>query len=1044
METKLQENLEDRNGNYILPFFWQHGESKELLTEGVDRIFESGIRALCVESRPHPDFLGDQWWSDLRTIIDRAKSHSMQVWVLDDAHFPSGYCNGRIASDSPYRKVYLTHYGIDVAGPRHGCSFLVDLKAGEKLIGVLIGRRNPDRPHELSEVADLSANVESGKVYAEIPGGLWTIIVIKTTFEGTGRKNYINTIDRDAVGFFIHEVYEAHYQHFGDEFGRTFAGFFSDEPEIGNCGGEYGFQSVIGQPEMNLPWCKEAEDQLRKLWHKDFSRNILSLWEDIQDETDCSEKAEENSQPTLAISPIHRKEFMDVISRLYSTNFCCQIGDWCRAHGVQYIGHVIEDNGTHTHLGLGTGHYFRALKGQDMAGIDVVLQQLRPEMDSFRFRGIGGNMGYDGTFFHYVLANLGTSLASLDRLKQGRTMCEIFGAYGWSEGLKMMKWLLNHMLVNGVNWFVPHAFTMKDFPDPDCPPHFYARGMNPQFPYFRSLMQYTNRVCHLLQGTRKAAHLAVFYPAEQEWMGGEYTRLEDICELLTRNQIDFLIVPEDSLAEWTRSIRSSVSRASSDLHQETATALQSGVLEDQRSDVLTVQQSDVLTDPRSDVLAALRSGISGDQRSDVLADSRSDVPANPQSDKSMNPLYAVTDLIVPGSTYISGETASILSDAAESGMKIWWVGKMPQVVYPDENSRPLDHCIRAYRLMTWTDFFTSLQGDSFRDITLENSENWLRYGHFADEKADYYLFFNESDLQWIRTNVCWNEDLPAENTPPCGKQEQFMGQSVQWARRQNVQQSMKQAELQSMQQSIKRNEQQPMQHSVQQTVQRPVRKKTFYYDAWKNTLEACFFRDDRTLALHLAPGEMKIACRMKAEIPEEWETIISDSMQRQRAFDCGSVQNMTVQKILVHGWQISVREAGQKDFHPVPQEGTAGNSDALGDFGREHPSFSGTIRYEITFSLDPLKSGIQYADLDLGEVYETARVWMNGEDAGTVISPPYRFNVDKLLKQGRNLLRIEVTNTLVNRQRDFLSRSMPVEPSGILGPIILRVITHSV
>lgn len=66
-------------------------------------------------------------------------------------------------------------------------------------------------------------------------------------------------------------------------------------------------------------------------------------------------------------------------------------------------------------------------------------------------------------------------------LKKGRALCEVFGAYGWAEGLKLMKWLLDHMLVNGINYFVPHAFSMKDFPDPDCPPHFYARGMNPQF-----------------------------------------------------------------------------------------------------------------------------------------------------------------------------------------------------------------------------------------------------------------------------------------------------------------------------------------------------------------------------------------------------------------------------------------------------------------------------------------------------------------------------------------------------------------------------------
>lgn len=900
---KLEDNLKDRSGNYILPFFWQHGESKELLEEGIDRIYESGIRALCVESRPHPDFLGDQWWRDLGIIIKRAESLSMKVWVLDDAHFPSGYCNGLITENSPYRKIYLTHYGADVAGPRRGCFFFVNLKTGEKLIGVLIGRRNPDRPHELSEVTEITANTEAGRVYADIPEGLWTVFVIKTTFEGTGRKKYINTIDRDAVGFFIHEVYEAHYQHFGDEFGKTFAGFFSDEPEIGNCCGEYGFQSCIGQPDMNLPWCDEAEEILRKLWGIDFARNILSLWETLTwPDGSAGPGAERIPQSGPVLSPIRRKEFMDVISGLYSRNFSCQIGDWCRAHGVQYIGHVIEDNGTHTHLGLGTGHYFRALKGQDMAGIDVVLQQLRPDMDSFRFHGIGGKVVYDGKFFHYVLAGLGTSLAALDPQKHGRTMCEIFGAYGWSEGLKMMQWLLNHMLVNGVNWFVPHAFTMKDFPDPDCPPHFYARGMNPQFPYFRNLMQYTNRICHLLQDTRKAARFAVFYPAEQEWMGGEYTRLEDICELLTKNQIEFLIVPEDALL-GRRQLVDSAGRF-------------------------------------------------------------------------------VTDLIVPGSTYISAETAFVLSETAERGIKLWWVGREPQVISSDGSSRRLEDCVREYQKMTLREFSAALERDQYRRITLESPEPQLRYGHFLSEEADYYLFFNASDLQSIQTNIRWKERLLAENPQQTGRED------------------------------------------------------LIFYDAWKNSLEACVLHGDGELALNLAPGEMKIVCRMKTEIPQEWKKEISESLQRQKAFEAVSRQNRFVQKMADHGWRVSAREAGQKDFHFV-------NSDTLGDFGREHPYFSGTIRCEITFQLESAVHGIQYAELDLGEVYETARVWLNGEETGIVISPPYRFNVDGLLKKGKNSLRIEVTNTLVNRQRDFMSCSMPAEPSGILGPVLLTVISDS-
>ena len=44
------------NGEWIVPFFWQHGEDHAVLSKYMDKISESGMRGVCVEARPHPDF----------------------------------------------------------------------------------------------------------------------------------------------------------------------------------------------------------------------------------------------------------------------------------------------------------------------------------------------------------------------------------------------------------------------------------------------------------------------------------------------------------------------------------------------------------------------------------------------------------------------------------------------------------------------------------------------------------------------------------------------------------------------------------------------------------------------------------------------------------------------------------------------------------------------------------------------------------------------------------------------------------------------------
>ncbi len=62
----------------------------------------------------------------------------------------------------------------------------------------------------------------------------------------------------------------------------------------------------------------------------------------------------------------------------------------------------------------------------------------------------------------------------------------------------------------------------------------------------------------------------------------------------------------------------------------------------------------------------------------------------------------------------------------------------------------------------------------------------------------------------------------------------------------------------------------------------------------------------------------------------------------------------------------------------------------------------------------------------------------NGEHAGVKICPPYRFDISGLQKLGLNSLRIDVTNTLFREQRDKLLNASPLEPSGLLGPVLLR------
>ncbi len=515
--------------NYILPFFWMGGEAHGEILHELHKIYECGIREVCLESRTHPDFAGPRWWEDLDVLIKEAKHLGMRIWILDDDHFPTGHANGRfVHEDKSLRKTYLAEKHADfMAGGSQAFYVKGQLETDAQILSVLAVKRKDRDSTELSmeDCMDLTSCVKGDFAFFSLPGkGIYRVFVFYTTQLQGGREYYMNLIDSDSVQVLIDEVYETHYERYREEFGKTFAGFFSDEPQLGNvCG--YDFGESLGREGHKIPWSRELEQRLKKRWSVSFAERLPLLWYEGGKET-----------------PGVRIAYMDELTALVYECFSGKLGTWCRERGVEYIGHIIEDNHADMHLGCSIGHYFREMKGQAMAGIDVVHHQIVPGHTGKKHQWAAWDG--DGEFFHFVLGKLASSSARYDKEKNGRALCEIFGNYGWGMELSQMKWLTDHMLVNGINHFVPHAFSVTD-PNPDCPPHFYAGGNNPQFPLFQELMKYMNRLCRLFSHGRAAVDVGVLYNAESVWSGRECSSISGVCRELSENQLLFDFLPED-------------------------------------------------------------------------------------------------------------------------------------------------------------------------------------------------------------------------------------------------------------------------------------------------------------------------------------------------------------------------------------------------------------------------------------------------------------------------------------------------------------------
>ncbi|MBR4888891.1 MAG: glycosyl transferase family 2 [Clostridia bacterium] len=538
MDKRLYDILNGREQNYLLPFFWMHSNRHEVLADMVQSVYDSGARAFCVESRPHENFGRDEWWYDMDLLLEEAQKREMKIWILDDKHFPTGYANGLVTEKYPrHRKWHLVENHVDVVGPAPESALLLATPPceEERLIGVYAHRRECEGEEISAEAIDLTANVQGDYLYWDVPAGVYRVFFLYQSRRGARRADHIHPIDKESVQVLIEAVYEPHWDHYKEHFGKTIAGFFSDEPSFNNANVLKGalykgmYDNTLGQPGLALPWNEEVLQRMSEKLGTDARPLLAGLW-----------YKQGGGMPEVRVA------YMDTVTELWEENFSYQLGDWCRAHGVEYIGHVIEDMNSHMRLHQSAGHFFRALNGQDMAGIDVVLHQVMPGM-SRHIHTASCSGGYtDPEFFDFVLARLAASHAHINPRMKNRAMCEVFGAYGWAEGVPFMKYLMDHMLVRGINYYVPHAFS-PTYPDPDCPPHFNAGGFNPQFEGFAKLMHYTNRVAHLLDGGKEIVSAAILYNAEAEWAGRDYMLMQKPAKKLYEAQLNYDFLPTDTL-----------------------------------------------------------------------------------------------------------------------------------------------------------------------------------------------------------------------------------------------------------------------------------------------------------------------------------------------------------------------------------------------------------------------------------------------------------------------------------------------------------------
>ena len=208
--------------------FWSWNEKLEEAetAEQIHIMNEAGIGGFFMHARGglQTEYMGEEWFDNVRVGIDTAKECGMSAWAYDENGWPSGFASGAVnALGVEYQQKYLR---------------MSKTEPMENIIG------------------------KSGEhwFYYDI------------------NPFYVDVLDKKVIKKFIELTYEPYYERFGD----SFEGFFTDEPQISRDGIPWSF---VFEKEYRERFGENILERLEELFLPidDFKATRQKFWKMVTD-----------------------------------------------------------------------------------------------------------------------------------------------------------------------------------------------------------------------------------------------------------------------------------------------------------------------------------------------------------------------------------------------------------------------------------------------------------------------------------------------------------------------------------------------------------------------------------------------------------------------------------------------------------------------------------------------------------------------------------------------------------------------------------------
>lgn len=275
------------------------------VVSGIDEMAKLNYGGFFIEAGGRPQnghgvaFLSDDYFKYYKLAIEQAKKDGLEMILYDDYAFPTGTVGGQMLAEHPeYIAKSLDMAEKDVTGP---AETELAVPQGIYIGAVMLNRATFD-------LEDVSNRKAQDRIVCHVPAGQWKVMAFYLT---QSRARVVDYLDPKAMSVFISMTYEKYRANFGSEFGKLIKQTFYDEPSMHHAdrmwtpGFNAAFQNRYGYSPMKY---------------------YPALWYDIGPQTAAA-----------------RNALFGFRGELFAENFIKRLNDWCAAHGLQFGGHLDQE-----------------------------------------------------------------------------------------------------------------------------------------------------------------------------------------------------------------------------------------------------------------------------------------------------------------------------------------------------------------------------------------------------------------------------------------------------------------------------------------------------------------------------------------------------------------------------------------------------------------------------------------------------------------------------------------------------------------------------